>query len=68
VRECSVIIGWTRKGRWIFEVARYLNVSIPAELCGNVGEYRINSNSPSGGMKEIVLSESNLPNFTHWWN
>ena len=24
VRECSVMIGWTRKGKWIFEVARYL--------------------------------------------
>jgi hypothetical protein len=28
-------------------------------------EYLISSNSPSGGMKDIVLSESNFPNFTH---
>ena len=28
----------------------------------------INSNSPSGGMKDIVLSESNLASLTHWWN
>jgi hypothetical protein len=28
----------------------------------------MSSNSPSGGMNDIVLSESNLPNFTHWWN
>jgi len=32
------------------------------------GRYRINSNSPSGGMNDIVLSESNFPSFTHWWN
>jgi len=30
--------------------------------------YLINSNSPSGGTKLIVLSESNFPNWTHWWN
>ncbi|KAH3664085.1 hypothetical protein OGAPHI_004799 [Ogataea philodendri] len=26
------------------------------------------SNSPSGGMKETILSASNLDNRTHWWN
>jgi len=46
------MIGCTLNGRCIFEVARYL----------------INSNSPSGGINDIVLSESNLPSFTHWWN
>jgi hypothetical protein len=30
--------------------------------------YDISSNSPSGGMNEIVLSLSNLDNLTHWWN
>ena len=29
--------------------------------------YLINSNSPSGGMNVIVLSESNLPSRTHLW-
>jgi len=28
----------------------------------------MSSNSPSGGMNEIVLSVSNLASFTHWWN
>jgi len=30
--------------------------------------YLISSNSPSGGMKLIECSVSNLDNFTHWWN
>lgn len=30
--------------------------------------YPINSNSPSGGMKDIVRSFSNLDRRTHWWN
>mmetsp|Transcript_4492 Transcript_4492/g.9971 ORF Transcript_4492/g.9971 Transcript_4492/m.9971 type:complete len:242 (-) Transcript_4492:645-1370(-) len=30
--------------------------------------YLISSNSPSGGMKVIVLSASNFPNLTHLWN
>lgn len=28
----------------------------------------MSSNSPSGGMKEMVRSLSNLPSLTHWWN
>jgi len=28
----------------------------------------MSSNSPSGGMKDIDRSESNLPSRTHWWN
>lgn len=28
----------------------------------------MSSNSPSGGMKEMDRSESNLPSRTHWWN
>ena len=28
----------------------------------------MSSNSPSGGMKEMVRSFSNLDNRTHWWN
>ena len=24
MRECSVIIGWTRNGKWMLDVARYL--------------------------------------------
>lgn len=32
---------------------------------GNWLEYLMSSNSPSGGMKDIVLSESNFPSFTH---
>ena len=30
--------------------------------------HRMSSNSPSGGMNEMVRSESNLPSLTHWWN
>ena len=30
--------------------------------------YDISSNSPSGGIKEIVRSFSNLDKRTHWWN
>lgn len=30
--------------------------------------YFINSNSPSGGTKLMLLSLSNLPSLTHWWN
>lgn len=61
VRECSVMMGCTRNGSWIFDVARYLQ---RLELRG-VRLYRMSSNSPSGGMKEMVLSESNFPNLTH---
>jgi hypothetical protein len=28
----------------------------------------MSSNSPSGGMNEMVLSFSNRDNRTHWWN
>ena len=28
----------------------------------------MSSNSPSGGMKEIVRSFSKRDNLTHWWN
>lgn len=27
----------------------------------------MSSNSPSGGMKLMLLSESNLLSLTHWW-
>merc|ERR1719199_2464697 len=30
--------------------------------------YDMSSNSPSGGMKEMVRSFSNRANRTHWWN
>ncbi len=30
--------------------------------------YFMRMNSPSGGTKEMVLSVSNFPSFTHWWN
>jgi hypothetical protein len=30
--------------------------------------YLISSNSPSGGIKLMECSVSNLDNFTHWWN
>jgi hypothetical protein len=48
----SVTCVCSRKGRLMFDVERY----------------RMSSNSPSGGMKLIDLSESNLPRRTHWWN
>ena len=38
-------------------------------LCSrNKRHYLISSNSPSGGMKEMLRSLSNLLNLTHWWN
>lgn len=30
-------------------------------------QYLMSSNSPSGGMKLMLLSESNLLSLTHWW-
>lgn len=48
----SVTCVCNRKGRLMFDVERY----------------RMSSNSPSGGMKLIDRSESNLPRRTHWWN
>ena len=52
VRPTSLTSGMTRKGKAISFVVRY----------------RISSYSPSGGMKEMACSVSNLDNFTHWWN
>ena len=52
VRPTSLTSGMTRNGRAMSFVVRY----------------RINSYSPSGGMKEMACSVSNLDNFTHWWN
>lgn len=52
VRPTSRTNGITRNGNDISLVVRY----------------RINSNSPSGGMKLIECSVSNLLSFTHWWN
>ncbi|QBZ55023.1 hypothetical protein PoMZ_10739 [Pyricularia oryzae] len=45
-------MAWTLKGRFTFSVARY----------------RMSSNSPSGGTKLMIRSESNFPSLTHWWN
>lgn len=33
-----------------------------------VMRYRINSYSPSGGIKLMACSDSNLDSLTHWWN
>jgi len=49
VLECSFTIGNTLNGTVTFSVVRYF----------------ISSNSPSGGIKLIVLSLSNFPNLTH---
>lgn len=68
---------WSLKGRLMFVVERYLETIEKIRVSQfepmlftrqNVGTYFINSNSPSGGMKLIDRSESNLPNRTHWWN
>ena len=32
-----------------------------------VRTYLMSSNSPSGGMKLMLLSDSNLLSLTHWW-
>jgi len=45
----STTCAWRRKGRLMLDVERY----------------RMSSNSPSGGIKLMDRSESNLPNLTH---
>lgn len=45
-----------------------LQLPITMLLGGVLLPYRISSYSPSGGIKLILLSDSNLLNFTHWWN
>lgn len=67
----SVTTGCTLKGKLTFSVVRYLHemMSISSHFVNNTdNSYFINSNSPSGGTKLMLLSLSNLPNLTHWWN
>mmetsp|Transcript_23169 Transcript_23169/g.50770 ORF Transcript_23169/g.50770 Transcript_23169/m.50770 type:complete len:267 (-) Transcript_23169:705-1505(-) len=51
VRPCSLMMGSTRKGRWMPSVMRYF----------------ISSNSPSGGTKLTHRSVWKRLRLTHWW-
>lgn len=80
VRPTSRTSGITRNGREISFVVRYLHsqlltyVNRKKFIFTNTNysmllhNYFINSNSPSGGIKEMECSVSNLDSFTHWWN
>ena len=46
----------------------HTNLRLKSTLTCVFSRYDISSNSPSGGMNEIVRSFSNLDNRTHWWN
>ena len=60
----SVTCVWRRKGRAMLEVERYLGVSHDSADDKEKTHF-MSSNSPSGGMKLIDRSESNLPSRTH---
>ena len=50
---------------------RWLSMAASTQIKGLTGvdkRYDISSNSPSGGMNEIVRSFSNRERRTHWWN
>ena len=75
VRDVSLTRGMTRNGRVMSFVVRYLwvrghvevNVTCPVTQ-DDITHYFISSNSPSGGMKLMLRSVSNLLSLTHWWN
>lgn len=72
VRPTSLTSGITRKGSEISLVVRYLNkntffINIWWWM-GRSFDYLMSSNSPSGGIKLMECSVSNLLSFTHWWN
>ena len=75
-RELSLTSGMTRNGSVMSLVVRYLSKIVTARSQGyrmravrRKGEADlINSYCPSGGIKLILLSLSNLLSFTHWWN
>lgn len=79
VRPTSRTNGMTRKGRMMSLVVRYLRQShchcVLADVCHTADIHAhtlftdlMSSYSPSGGMKLILRSESNLLRRTHWWN
>lgn len=43
------------------------HTQMPTPACSTPTPYLMSSNSPSGGMKLMLLSESNLLSLTHWW-
>jgi hypothetical protein len=64
--------------RWMFDVARYLKSTL-ADLVWTAGVWIREGGTQARGVphkfefsvrwiNDIVLSESNLPSFTHWWN
>jgi len=60
----SVTCVCSLNGRLMLDVDRYLLISTSAKAQMD-GPHLMSSNSPSGGMKLIDRSESNLPNRTH---
>jgi hypothetical protein len=60
----SVTCVCSLNGRLILDVDRYLPIST-SHKCEMDDPHLMSSNSPSGGMKLIDRSESNLPNRTH---
>lgn len=66
----SSTMGCTLKGKLTLVVERYLqggldSVSRPCVVSSALVTHLISSNSPSGGVKLILLSTSYLPNLTH---
>lgn len=81
VRPTSLTRGMTRNGRMMSLVVRYLpqgKTMAPFTLFFNICETDLasqgaladlmSSYSPSGGMKLMLRSRSNLLRRTHWWN
>jgi hypothetical protein len=60
----SVTCVCSLNGRLILDVDRYLPISMTLRIEMDHA-HLMSSNSPSGGMKLIERSESNLPNRTH---
>lgn len=71
----SFTTGCTLNGKLTFSVERYLiieqSIMLPFVVVfpsRSQFTHLISSNSPSGGIKLMVLSVSNFPSLTHWWN
>lgn len=82
VRPTSLTRGMTRKGRMMSLVVRYLpggKITLPLTCATSYARQTklvsqsdptdlMSSYSPSGGMKLMLRSRSNLLRRTHWWN
>ena len=61
----SVTCVCSLKGKLMLDVDRYLSVNTDPKINHVNSAYLMSSNSPSGGIKLIDRSESNLPRRTH---